>query len=363
MIKNNYTLFIQVYINLVRQTSKYFQLKVFVYLILSASPCFAQDLTWLGPSDGPRAETKKRITFIGSDLKNGGIAAVYRSFETAANKVDWSVATFDGEGNLETLKKQMIVAIKSHPDGMVVAGLPEECMTDLSTWIRHSQIALVGWHSAAKAGLYHKLYVNVSTDPIEVAKIATDYVIQHTNGPVGVVIFNDSSFAVANAKTKWMIEALAKCNRCKILAVEDLSISSVEKDIPEAVIRLNKKFGHTWTHNLAINDAYFDSMNFSLSNIGRTDIENISAGDGSNKALSRIKSGSSQQVATVAEPLKIQGWQLVDELNRLFSGAQPSGFVTKPLLITSPILEQMGDKDIDLILGDYKKAYLSIWKK
>ncbi|MEO5970685.1 MAG: substrate-binding domain-containing protein [Bdellovibrionia bacterium] len=335
------------------------------FLVLNANPCFAQSAKWTGPTDGPRAQAGKQVIFIGSDLKNGGIAAVYRGFEAAANAVNWRVSAVDGEGNIDTLKKQMMITIKSHPDGIVIAGLPQEYMGDLLTLIRQSEIALVGWHSAAKAGSDQKLFVNVSTDPIEVAKIAAEYIIRNEKGKIGVVIFNDSSFAVANAKTKWMREALAKCKRCKVLAVEDHSISAVEKDIPKVIIRLNKKFGHTWTHNLAINDAYFDSMNFSLSNIGRSDIKNISAGDGSNKALSRIKSGASQQVATVAEPLNIQGWQLVDELNRLFSGTKPSGYVTRPLLITSQVLERAGEseKDIDSALGDYKNAYLSIWKK
>ena len=42
-------------------------------------------------------------------------------------------------------------------------------------------------------------------------------------------------------------------------------------------------------------------------------------GDGSESAYQRIRSGQYQAV-TVAEPLNLQGWQLIDEMNRAVQG-------------------------------------------
>jgi len=85
-----------------------------------------------------------------------------------------------------------------------------------------------------------------------------------------------------------------------------------------------------------------------------------SAGDGSSKALGRIGSGVSQQVATVAEPLKMQGYQLADELNRALAGAPPSGFQTRPILVTSELLRATGNRGIEATSG-FESAYSAIW--
>jgi ribose transport system substrate-binding protein len=111
---------------------------------------------------------------------------------------------------------------------------------------------------------------------------------------------------------------------------------------------------------LAINEIYFDNINFPLKQLGRSDVVNVSAGDGSRKALSRIRSRMSQHVATVAEPLNTQGWQLLDELNRAFAAEPPSGFVTTPLLITSATLPETGVSQMELDIG-YKEGYRAIW--
>ena len=86
----------------------------------------------------------------------------------------------------------------------------------------------------------------------------------------------------------------------------------------------------------------------------------LPAGDGSAKALGRIGAGVSQQVATVAEPLKLQGYQLADELSRAFAGAAPSGFQAQPILVTTELLRLTGTRGVDASLG-FEAAYGAIW--
>ena len=88
--------------------------------------------------------------------------------------------------------------------------------------------------------------------------------------------------------------------------------------MPPLTTSLLQRFGDQWTHALGINDLYFDFMAPSLASAGIDGDgppHNISAGDGSEVAFQRIRTGQ-YQVGTVAEPLRLQGWQLVDELNR-----------------------------------------------
>jgi ribose transport system substrate-binding protein len=225
---------------------------------------------------------------------------------------------------------------------------------------KQAGIPLVGWHATA-TGAQDGLFFNVTTDPQEVARLAANYVIQQSQGKAGVVIFNDERFDIANAKTRFMQQTLAQCKSCKLLSVENIPINHAAERMDTVVRQLDQRYGAQWTHTLAINDVYFDEMNYPLLHVRRTDIRNVSAGDGSSKAITRIRAGLSQQSATVAEPLGAQGWQMADELNRAFAHASPSGYASKPILLTHDTLQQLGEQEVDATLP-YQQAYRAIWR-
>ena len=86
---------------------------------------------------------------------------------------------------------------------------------------------------------------------------------------------------------------------------------------------------------------------------------NISAGDGDGPAFARIRK-TDYQTATVPEPLYMQGWQLVDELNRALAGEQSSGYIPPVFVIEG---SNIGDEDVyDPAVG-YRAAYRQIWGK
>ena len=338
-----------------------FALSLIVSAACVASPALTAK-TWDGPTTGPARQAGKKVVYISQDLKNGGISANYRGFYTAVEELGWKLTLVNGNGDRETIRAAFADAIRSHQDAIVLGGFQtDDLPADLIESARRSNIILAGWHAAAEPGPTKDLFINVATESAEVARKAAEYVIQSATDKVGVIIFNDNRFAVANAKTRHMKEIIEACKRCRVLSIENILISNAAKEIPLLVPALNKTHGRAWTHTLAINDVYFDAMNFPLISIGREDIQNISAGDGSNIALGRIRSGTSQQVATVAEPAGLQGWQLADELNRAFAGAPPSGYVSKPILVTSALLQQIGSAGVDFKIP-YREAYSAIWQ-
>ncbi len=320
---------------------------------------FAQK--WDGPTSGPVKQAGKKVLFISQDFKNGGISAAYRGFFAATQELGWDISIEDGKSDVETIRAAFVAAIRSRQDAIVLGGFQVEGLEDAIALAKQSKIILAGWHAAAEPGPTKELFINIATKSSEVAKMAAEYAIHNGKENVGVIIFNDSRFAVANAKTKHMKEIIEQCKTCKVLSVENLPISNAKTEIPSAVVRLDKTYGKAWTHTLAINDVYFDAMNVPLVSIGRLDIKNVSAGDGSNLALSRIRGGRSQQIATVAEPTNMQGWQLADELNRAFAGNAPSGYITKPIVVTTQLLQQLGTREIDSGIP-YKEAYRAIWQ-
>ncbi len=324
-------------------------------------PVLASAAAWDGPTTGPTAQSGPReVTFIAQDFRNGGISGVYRAFSMAAAELGWKLRAVDGNGNPEVIRKLFAEALSKGSQGIVLGGFQAEDLGDALPRGGRTPV-LVGWHAANAPGPTHQLFFNVSSDAVDVARMATNYVMQHHAGPVGAVIINDNRFDIANLKTRKMKSLLDGCAFCKTLEVMNVPINRAAQEMPELVRGLNQRFGKQWTHTLAINDIYFDEMNYPLMRSGRTDIRNVSAGDGSPKAISRIRSGQSQQAATVAEPLNLQGWQLADELNRAFAGKPPSGYVSKPILLDQAALLRIKGADIDADIP-YKQAYRAIWQ-
>ena len=129
---------------------------------------------------------------------------------------------------------------------------------------------------------------------------------------------------------------------------------------PDAIVQLGPK----WTHSLAINDLYYDSMGPSLQVAGLKgdgDPQNISAGDGSESAYQRIRD-KDYQSATVPEPLNMRGWQLADELNRAFAHEKWWGFVPGVHLVTAAnIAFDGGPKNVFDPDNGYRDQYKTIW--
>ena len=68
------------------------------------------------------------------------------------------------------------------------------------------------------------------------------------------------------------------------------------------------------------------------------------------------------RIGTVAEPLRLQGWMCIDELNRAFAGQPPSGFVTKVHLVTKDNVDaDGGDKNRFEPSNNYRDHYKEIW--
>lgn len=322
---------------------------------------------WDGPTQGPLAQPGHRVVFIASDAGNGGVTGVFRGFEEAAARLGWKAEFQDGGGSPARLEALLDQARAGGADGVVLGGFDARASKARVAALRKAGKVVVGWHAAEAPGPSGDLFWNVATRAETVARLAVDYVLNDAaarNRPAGIVIFTDPRFSVARAKTEAMLRALRGARGgtpSRVLGVEQLPIADVPARMPGLVERLLKHHGQAWTHALAINDAYFDHANVPLSLGRRTDIVAVSAGDGSALALSRIAAGRSQQAATVAEPLRCQGWQLADELNRAFAGARPSGYVGSPVLVTTDLLKGRSPEALEAGLG-FEAAYRRIWQ-
>ncbi|MGH7187891.1 MAG: substrate-binding domain-containing protein [Acetobacteraceae bacterium] len=323
-------------------------------------------IPWTGPTSGPKAVPGMSVIYVSTDQRNGGPRGAGLAAAEAAKVIGWKFRILDGQGTVSGQNSALSQAIALKPNGIILGGVDAVQSAPLVTRAEKAGIKVVGWHAGPKAGAMTnpEVFWNVSTDPAEVSKAAALYAVATSDGRAGVVIFTDSEYALAIAKSNAMADWIRKCSGCRILATEDTPLGQTQSRMPQLTTSLLERFGKSWTYSLGINDLYYDFMGPSLQAAGIPGDGhpwNISGGDGSASAFQRIRS-QQYQVATVAEPLHLQGWQLIDELNRAFAGDPPSGFVDPVhLFIHANIGADGGPKNVFDPANGYQAEYRKIW--
>jgi ribose transport system substrate-binding protein len=322
---------------------------------------------WKGPTTGPKAQGKKLVVYVSTDQRNGGAQGVGDGAAEAAKVLGWDFRILDGQGSVAGRTSAMTQAIALKADGIIL-GSPDAVEQAPTIEAAVAQgIKVVGWHSGPAPGKIEgsPVFTNVTSDPLEVAKASALYAVVDSGGTANVVLFTDSIYAIATAKTNAEKAAVESCSGCKVLSVEDTPIGDLANRMGQLTTSLLAKYGKDWTYSIAVNDLYFDFSAPSLISAGIDAASGyprqISAGDGSVPAFQRIREGQ-YQVATVAEPLNQQGWQTIDEMNRAFAGEAPSGFVQPPhLFVKANIDQDGGDKNIFDPGNGYRDQYKKIW--
>lgn len=323
---------------------------------------------WNGPTSGPKAESGKFIVFVSADQTNSGIRTVADGVAQAAKVIGWKYRVLNGRGSVSGRAGALSQAIALNPDGIILGGFnAQEDASDVRSAVERG-IKIVGWHAASTPGSIKnpKIFTNITTPAKQTGVAAAYLAIAKSDGKANAVIFTDSAFSIALAKSNVMAETLKQCKGCKVLKVRDAALSSAMSNMPQIASSYLQKYGSKWTYTLGINDLYFDGMAPALSAAGMPEKGppyNISAGDGSQSAFQRIRQNR-YQYATIPEPLYEQAWQAVDELNRAFAGKSPSNFIA-PIHIVTP-------KDISYIKAsdgiydpdnNYRQHYRVIWGK
>ncbi|MFJ5801019.1 substrate-binding domain-containing protein [Streptomyces decoyicus] len=317
--------------------------------------------TWDGPTTGPAAVSGKRIVFVAQTMTNPGVAGAAKGVREAAKAIGWNVRVIDGQGTPAGIQAAFSQALTLRPSGIVIGGFDPRLTSQQVAKARAEHLPLIGWHAVDTPGPSKdpELFSNITTKVQDVAKISADWVIAHSRGHAGVVVFTDASIPFARHKSELIKKGLAACSGVRLLAEENIPISDTSSRTPQEVSSLLSRFRDGWTHSVAINDVYFADAAPALRAArkkGGAAPFNIGAGDGDPSAFQRINSRQFQ-AATVPEPFSQQGWQILDEFNRAFSGEPASGYIAPVHLSTAA--NSRGATTWDP--PGYRAAYSKIW--
>ncbi|WP_367324951.1 substrate-binding domain-containing protein [Streptomyces sp. HUAS ZL42] len=321
------------------------------------------DVPWNGPTTGPRAASGRTIVYVAQTMTNPGVAGAADGVRDAARVIGWNVRVIDGGGTPAGIQAAMGEAVALRPSGIVIGGFDPNSTSQQVARANAARIPIVGWHAVASPGPSRRpaLFTNVTTKVEEVARVSAQWVISSSHGDAGVVIFTDASIPFAKNKSDLIRKELATCSGVRLLAYENIPIPDASSRTPREVSSLLSRFQDRWTHSVAINDLYFADAAPAFRAAGKKGSGppfNIGAGDGDPSAFQRINSRQ-YQAATVPEPLSQQGWQIVDEFNRAFSGSPASEYVAPVHITTADNSEGATTWDP----SGYREAYRRIWGK
>jgi ribose transport system substrate-binding protein len=324
--------------------------------------------TWTGPTTGPKAQGKKLVIYVSADQKNGGASGVGDGTQEAAKAIGWDFRILDGQGSVPARSSALTQAIALKPDGIILGTIDAAEQAPIIEQAVAAGIKVVGWHAGPGPGKIDAVpgvFTNITTDPNEVAKASGLYAVVDSGGTAGVILFTDSIYAIATAKTNAEKAAIEGCKGCKVLSIEDTPIGDLSNRMGQLTTSLLAKYGKAWTYSIGVNDLYFDFAAPSLVSAGVDPASGyprqIAAGDGSVPAFQRIRQ-KQYQLATVAEPLHLHGWQCIDEMNRALAGQPPSGYVAHVhLFINANIDKDGGAQNIFDPGNGYKDEYKKIW--
>lgn len=320
--------------------------------------------SWDGPVSGPKiAAQKKLIVLIASDFKNSSVLRVSKGVKEAAAVSGWEVFTIDCWGVNSKHAEAFSRALALKPNGIVLAGIDANEQPKEMNAASAQNIPVVGWHASTRIGPGDGLFTNVNTDLKEEALIAALLGVVDSNGKAGVVVFTDPGSLYAQAKSNEIAAVIKQCRACSLLSVEALPPAVAADKMPALLASLAQRYGKKWTHAIGVNDMYLDLMAApaSAAILSNNKIEALSAGEGSESAYQRIRNKTTQ-IATMPEPLTQQGWQIIDELNRSFSGEKASAYTSPVYLVTEQnIAFHGGQQNTFEPNNGYRAEYKKIW--
>jgi ribose transport system substrate-binding protein len=318
---------------------------------------------WEGPASAPKPEKGKKVVYLSGDEQND-ISHLYGVYiKEAGAKVGWDVTVIDGKGSPTSWLAGMNQAIALKPDGIAMFADAASLKDPIKAGVAQG-IKFVGLHAAGLPGPQPDLNLvyNIQEDPREIGKAEADWAIADSNGTAKVVILTHNEYAIAEVKSMATKAEFEKCSGCKVLEYVNSPASEAAQRQPQLTTSWVQRFG-TPLYVTSVGDNDFDFAVPVLRSGGITpDQVKLIGADGNRSAYDRIRKGDQYQTVTVSEPIELQAYQTIDELNRAFQGAAPSGFVQPPFLVTKGnIASEGGDKNTFIPGNDYKKHYADIW--
>jgi ribose transport system substrate-binding protein len=225
-------------------------------------------------------------------------------------------------------------------------------------------IPVVGLHAAATPGAHPEinLFYTIQQDTVALGQAEADWVIAKSGGTARVVILSHNEYAIAATKSGATRDRIKECKGCTVLDYVNSPASEAAQRQPQLTTSWIQRFGTPlYATSVGDNDWDFAVPTLRAAGVSPDDVILVAA-DGNRSAYDRIRQGGQYQQVTASEPIELQAFQALDELNRAFNKQPPSGFIQNPYLVTPDnVNAEGGDKNAFFPSNGYKEHYLKLW--
>ena len=319
--------------------------------------------TWDGPTTSVKPPSGKHIAFMSLDEQNDASRLWGQATKEAGERVGWKVTIIDGRGSPKSWIEGFNQAIALKVDGIVttadIASLQEPVKT-----ANGAGITVMGIHGWAYPGPNKDLGVwyNIQQDPKEIGQAQADWIIAHSNGKARVVVTSHCEFQIACEKAHATEARIKACKECQVLEFSTTPINEAAQRQPALVSAWVQKYGTPlYITSVADYTADFQVPALRAGGVPSEQVILVSA-DGNRSAYERIRAGNQYQQVTVSEPHPEQGYQVIDEFSRAFSGQPPSGWHQRPYLVTPQNVDAEGGKQNRFIPSNgFAEQYQKLW--
>ena len=330
------------------------------------------DVTWYGPTSGPKLKAGTSVVFIPTDSTNILSYTWGEDILAIAKKIGWTATMIDGKGSTQGWEAAMTEAIALKPNViMTSADIPT-----IDTYVKQAValgIGVIGLHGTSFAGpsIEEDEYTNITTDPVLVGQAMADYAIADSCGTAKVIIEYDSTYEVAVLKAETMKGEIEKCTTCKVLAYVDSPLSQASTLEPGLCSSWVSQYGLGW-YAMSNADDFWDYCAPALKAAGVADSAvHLIGCDGTSTAYQRMRTDE-YQVASVPEPAEFQAYAAINDANNYVQGLSASygtaaGEWTQPVYM---VYSESGQTNVNAAGGaqgqyypnnNYAQRFLTLW--
>jgi ribose transport system substrate-binding protein len=319
--------------------------------------------TWDGPTTSVKPPPGKHIAFMSLDEQNDASRLWGQATKEAGEKVGWKVTIIDGRGSPKTWIEGVNQAIALKVDGIVTTADIASLQGPVQA-ANAAGIIFMGIHGWAYPGPNKDLgiWYNIQQDPKEIGEAQADWIIADSNGKARVVVTSHCEFQIACEKAHATEARIKACKGCQVLEFSSTPINEAAQRQPALVSAWVQKYGTPlYITSVADYTADFQVPALRAGGVPPDQVILVSA-DGNRSAYERIRAGNQYQQVTVSEPHPLQGYQVIDEFSRAFSGQPPSGWHQRPYLVTPQNVDAEGGKQNRFIPSNgFAEQYQKMW--
>jgi len=311
---------------------------------------------WDGPTTSPPAAKGKKVTII-SCLQASDCSIDAAGTAEAAKAIGWEPTIVDGKGDVAVYNASIRTAVNNGADGIINIALPVPLIHDGLRYARDKNVPVVS--SANVITNDPLLYADNEHQWTRQGNMLADWMIAKSDGTAGVVVLRDNEYPGIKLREDGVVQELAKCSGCKLLADPNLSVMALinPTQISQQVQSANARFGKNLNYIATPYGSVDGLVASALKSIHRDDVKVVGY-DGNKQQILLCKQGSVGAIAVTLQTWV--GWGAVDLLNRAFNAQKPVKENVPTYLMTGAGCKGDGRAE-QTVPFDFRTVYLKLW--